>query len=102
MTDDTKRAVEILQPIMKELGIPMEATNNKLILKDDAIGIACNSTWATVMEAIGWLFLKAYAQDFRPSVREEMDYDLRENIQRYWIKRKILQKIGIDSQEPAE
>lgn len=100
MTDDTKRAVEILQPIMEELGIPMEATNSRLILRDDAIGIDCNSTWATVMEAIGWLFLKAYAQDFRPSVSEEMDYDLREDIQRYWIKRKILQKFGIDDQAP--
>ncbi len=100
MTDDTKRAVEILRPIMEELRIPMEATNSRLVLRDDAIGIECNSTWATVMEAIGWLFLKAYAQDFRPSVSKEMDYDLREDIQRYWIKRKILQKFGLDDQAP--
>ena len=102
MTDDTKRAVEILRPIMEELRIPMEATNSRLILRDDAIGIECNSTWATIMEAIGWLFLKAYAQDFRPSVSEEMDYDLRDDIQRYWIKRKILQKFGMDDQAPKD
>ena len=100
MTEDTKRAVEILRPVMDLLQIRMTATDKVLILKNDAIGISCNSTWATVMEAIGWLFLKAYAQDFRPSVSEEIDYDLREDIQRYWIKRKSLQKFGMDDQAP--
>lgn len=100
MTDNTKRAVEILRPVMDLLQIRMTATDNVLILKNDAIGISCNSTRATVMEAIGWLFFRVYAKDFRRTVLESTDEFFREDIQRYWMSINDLKRFGLDDQEP--
>ena len=100
MTDDTKRAVEILRPVMDLLQIQMTATDKVLILKNDAIGISCNSTWATVMEAIGWLFFRVYAKDFRTTVLKSMDCFFREDIQRYWMNINDLKQFGLDDQAP--
>lgn len=99
MTDDTKMAVEILRPVMDLLQIRMTATDKVLILKNDAIGISCNSTWATVMEAIGWLFFRVYAKDFRKTVLESMDDSFREDIQRYWMSINDLKRFGLDEGE---
>ena len=55
MTEDTRRALQIIEPIMQELGVEVETTDKPccLYLDGQAIGISCNSTYATVMEAIG-------------------------------------------------
>ena len=85
MTDDTKRAVEALKPLMRELKIEISADKYHLYLNDQAIGIDCNSTWATIMEAIGYVFQTQYVKDFR-RLKEGTKKDLAVNIKRYWRK----------------
>ena len=51
------------------------------------IGIACNSTYATLMEAIGYIFYQEYAR-FRYGTK--MNRKLQETITRYWVRRKDL------------
>lgn len=96
MTDDTKRALEILKPIADELRIEMKATDKLLIMNGQAIGIACNSTHATLLEAIGWIFAERYMKDFR-DVYIEPD-ELNDTVKRYWVSKEVLQKImGADT-----
>jgi hypothetical protein len=56
MTKDTKRALEIIEPIAKELNIEVSADDDYLYINNDGgIGITFNSTRATLMEFVGWL-----------------------------------------------
>lgn len=56
MTKDTERALEIIEPIAKELHIEVSADDDYLYINNDGgIGITCNSTRATLMEFVGWL-----------------------------------------------
>lgn len=96
MTEDTKRALEIMWPIAEELNIKVEANDKILKMDGQAIGIACNSTWATMMEMIGWIFIERYCRDFR-----EIDIDwneLNETIKRYWINPEILRSLGVGNE----
>ena len=81
MSEDTKRALDLIRPIAKELHIEISADRNFLYLNDMAIGISCNSTYATLMEFIGYVFVRYFAKDrgvrFTPAVREK--------ITRYWF-----------------
>ena len=89
MTDDTRRALQIIEPICSELCISVDADKSKLYIEDDVIGIACNSTYATVMEALGWIFLKQYPR-FRHVLIPDM---LRKDITRYVISQEQLSKL---------
>ena len=60
MTEDTKRALEIIKPLADELNISVDADRSLLYMNGQAIGIGCNSTLATVMEALGYIFLEKY------------------------------------------
>ena len=96
MTEDTKRALEIIRPVAEELNIKVEANGKILKMDGQAIGIACNSTWATLMEMIGWIFLERYCRDFR-----EVDIDwneLNETIKRYWIRPEVLRSLGVGNE----
>lgn len=93
MTEDTKRAIEIIQPIADELDIKVTATDRILRMDGQAIGISCNSTYATLMEMIGWIFLDKYVNEFR---RVGLDRDAEEDIARYWINEEALRKVGIE------
>ena len=65
MTKDTERALEIIRPIAKMAGVDVKADDNLLYINNDGgIGIACNSTRATVLEFIGWLIIY-YDSHFR-------------------------------------
>lgn len=56
MTKDTEKALEIIEPIAKELNIEVSADDDFLYINNDGgIGISCNSTRATLMEFVGWL-----------------------------------------------
>ena len=90
MTEDTKRAIEILKPICDLLGIRLDADSGLLYLKDQAIGIGCNSTYATVMEAIGYIFLTEFPK-FRYGAVP--DKQLTEDVKRYWISKAALNKL---------
>lgn len=89
MTEDTRRALEIIKPIAKELNVKVDADNSILYLGDQAIGIGCNSTYATVMEAIGYFFLMEYTHWRKVDVTKETGEDIR----RYWISRTALKKL---------
>ena len=90
MTEDTKRAIEIIKPIADELNIPVDADKSLLYIRDQVIGIGCNSTYATVMEALGYIFLTEYPRFRYGTV---VDGPLAENIRRYWISRAALKKM---------
>lgn len=56
MTEDTKRAIEAIEPIAKELHIKVTADDSFLYCNGQAIGIGCNSAYATVTEFIEYAF----------------------------------------------
>lgn len=80
MTDDTKKALEIIQPIADLLDIKVSANENYLYADHVRIGITFNSTRATVMEFIGFLFMAKYHSWRQLDVPQEMA----EDIERYW------------------
>lgn len=90
MAEDTKRAIEIMKPICGLLGIDLSADGGMLYIGDQAIGIACNSTYATCMEVIGYLFLEEWPKFRYESVR---DASLELSIKRYWISKAALKKL---------
>lgn len=90
MTEDTKRAIEIMKPICGLLGIDLSADGGMLYIGDQAIGIACNSTYATCMEAIGYLFMEEWPKFRRGSVP---DACLKLEITRYWISKAAFKKL---------
>lgn len=54
MTADTEAALQIILPMAKELGINVSADYHCLYCNGQAIGIACNSTFATLNEFLGY------------------------------------------------
>ena len=91
MTEDTKRALEILQPLASSLGYgTLQADDNFLYVADKAIGISCNSTYATEMEFIGFLFMYEYAKRFRDIGLASI---IQERIARYFFDLDQVEKI---------
>lgn len=89
MTDDTRRALEAIQPIAKVLNIQVSADDKFLYCNGQAIGIGCNSTWATVNEFIGYVFSTTWMQD--KCVR--IPAYLKERIRRYWFTKEQMDAI---------
>ena len=83
MTEDTKRAVKALGPLAEALHLDLSADETRLYINGQAVGIACNSTYATIMEGLGLIFLKEYPR-FRYSAK--ISRSLQEDIMRYWVK----------------
>ena len=99
MTEDTAKALEIMKPLMDELNIKVTADNRLLTMNGTGIGISCNSTWATIMEMIGFLFMRVYAREFRPVV---IDRDMRDDITRYWITSEMMNRLRGGSDEETD
>ncbi len=95
MTPDTYRAMEAISGIAGIIGISELYADDKLLYIDDkAIGISGNSTYATVMEFIGYCMIK-YDRDFRDiSLTGKQE----ETIARYWFTDDQLAKIKGDSE----
>ena len=83
MTPDTKRAINAIKPLCDALRIEIEADNKRLYMDGQAIGISSNSTWATLMEAIGYIFLECYEREFRKGTIDQRR--IKDNIKRYWL-----------------
>lgn len=83
ITPDIERAVELLKPICDELGWSLEADGSVMTIDGQKIGVSCNSTYATLMEGLGFLFLRGYAEGFR---HHSISQASQEAITRYWIK----------------
>lgn len=90
MTEDTKRALEAIKPLADELGITLDADDKILYVDNIGIGIAYNSTWATLMEFIGYLFLNEYDALFRNT---EMTVEQNDIIRRFWIGEDLLKRM---------
>ena len=84
MTEDTQRAIEIIKPLADELHISIEADKGNLYLDrydvKTTIGISCNSTYATIMEFIGFILLDEYSKRFRDI---DLSPDQKAKISRY-------------------
>ena len=90
MTEDTKRALEIIQPIAKELNINVSADSHCLYCNGQAIGIACNSTYATLNEFLGyamlWMFLRNHGR------WRGLPSGFEKQVKEYWIDSETLKK----------
>lgn len=91
MTDDTNRALEAIRPIADVLNISVAADDKFLYLNGQAIGIGCNSTWATVNEFIGYAFLKVWMKD--KYMYCELSDELRDRIKRYWFTPEQMEQV---------
>lgn len=104
MTQDTEKALEIIEPMAKALNIEVSADNRFLYCNDQAIGISANSTFATLMEFIGYVMVTVYQKDFRMCDKLPRKYE-REVIRRYWFSREQMkvfnQMPGAAPQAPA-
>lgn len=89
MTEDTRRALEIIYPLAKELGISVDADHRFLYVNNQAIGIMANSTHATIMEFIGYLIF-VYAKDRRVHIPETLS----SRIRWYWYTEAQLKQLG--------
>ena len=83
MTPDTERAINAIKPLCDALRIEVAADNARLYMNGQAIGISSNSTWATLMEAIGYIFLECYEREFRRGALDARN--VKDNIKRYWL-----------------
>lgn len=72
----------------KELNIDVKADNNFLYCNGQAIGIGCNSTYATLMEFTGYVFVRYFMK--RSSSRPEKY--LRDVVKRYWYTAEQMEK----------
>lgn len=87
MTEDTKKALEIVKPIADFLHIEIHADNNFLFCNGQAIGITYNSTYATVYEFIGYLIDK-YCDKKGTTYK-----DLQEVVHRTWYNESQMKDI---------
>ena len=99
MTNDTKRAIEIIEPMAKELNIEVSADDRLLYCNGQAIGISCNSTYATINEFLGYAFLRMCNREYRFRESIEEAQALQEDIRRYWVSDAVLKKMGLKTPE---
>ena len=80
-TEDTLRALEVIKPMADELRVDIEADGGFLYCDGQAIGISCNSTFATIMEFIGYLMVRFYKDRFGS---DGIPRNVKEVLERYW------------------
>lgn len=102
MTNDTKRALELIEPMAKELNIEVKADDKLLYCNGQAIGISCNSTYATINEFLGYAFLRMCQREYRFKEGIEEAGELRSAIKRYWISKAVLQKLALEHLQDGE
>lgn len=84
MTQDTQRALDMLRPIAYQLGIQISADDEKLYCNGQAIGIGCNSTYATIKEFMGYALW--YEGEHRYPERWKMPKEYAEKVQEFWVR----------------
>lgn len=85
MTKDTERALEIIAPMAKELRIEVTADDTFLYCNGQAIGIGCNSAYATIKEFIGYVFATVYKHDVFDMHAENVPAKVMQRVKRYWF-----------------
>ena len=86
MTKDTKRALEIIKPLADELDITIRADDEYLYMNSQPIRIECNSTYATLMEALGFIYYQFYPWSLRCD--RKTIAELKKAITHNWVRRK--------------
>lgn len=97
MTEDTKRAIEAIEPIAKELNIKVSADESFLYCNGQAIGIGCNSTYATIKEFIGYVFATVYKHDVFDMHGEALPAKVLNRVREYWFTKAQLQKFRMET-----
>lgn len=92
MTEDTKRALEVIAPMAKELNILVSADKSFLYCNGQAIGIGCNSTYATIMEFVGYVFATVYKKEAFDMRGEKVPSTVMQRVKRYWFTAEQLKK----------
>lgn len=89
MTKDTERALAAITPLAEALNIKVKADDKKLYCNNQAIGIACNSTMATIDEFIGYLIVNEWLKNRKYQLNKgQTKSDLEQAVKRYWITQK--------------
>lgn len=91
MTKDTERALEIIRPMAEEIGINVSADDSFLYCNGQAIGIGCNSAYATINEFIGYAMINLCEREYR--FKDTMASAMNRAIRRYWFSDEQLKKI---------
>ena len=102
MTNDTKIALEVIRPLAAHLNIEVDADDKLLYCNGQAIGISCNSTYATINEFLGYAFLRMCQREYRFRDSIEDALWLQEDIRRYWVSDAVLKKMGLKTREATE
>lgn len=89
MSEDTAKALEVIEPMAKALNIHVRADRKFLYLNGQAIGIGCNSSYATIMEFVGYVFVKYWTDG--KSIK--IPGTLKERIRRYWFTPEELEQV---------
>ena len=98
MTRDTEMALNIIEPIARMVGVEVEADDNLLYINNDGgIGIAFNSTKATVLEFVGWLIIY-YDSYFRCLGLSEKQLD---TIKMFWYSQEWIDERRRDGEEKS-
>lgn len=92
MTEDTKRALEAITPMAKQLGIEVAADDHFLYCNGQAIGIGCNSTYATIKEFVGYVFATVYKHDVFDLHGEAIPSKILDRVKKYWFTKDQLSK----------
>lgn len=97
MTEDTKRAIEAIEPIAKELNIKVTADDSFLYCNGQAIGIGCNSAYATIKEFIGYVFATVYKHDVFDMHGEALPAKVLNRVRKYWFTKSQLEKFRMET-----
>lgn len=93
MTKDTVDALRAIGPIASALGIEINADDKFLYCNGQAIAIECNSTYATIMEFMGYVLIAEY--DRRFILTEDLPSYYKKRVKEYWFSDEQLKKVGI-------
>lgn len=96
MTKDTQRALEIIKPMAEELHIKVDADDSLLYCNGQAIGIGWNSTYATVMEFIGYVLVKEYSK------WRNLNSRLFDDARRFWVSKELMKKLKAEEGDEEE
>ncbi|MBR6861380.1 MAG: hypothetical protein IKM73_08680 [Acidaminococcaceae bacterium] len=92
MTEDTKRALEAITPMAKQLSIEVTADDHFLYCNGQAIGIGCNSAYATIKEFVGYVFATVYKHDVFDLHGEAIPSKILDRVKKYWFTKDQLAK----------
>lgn len=76
----------------KQLGIEVAADDHFLYCNGQAIGIGCNSTYATIKEFVGYVFATVYKHDVFDLHGEAIPLKILDRVKKYWFTKDQLAK----------